>query len=142
MFDASSGNVRLPISLKYDATGIKVNQQASSVGLGWGLVFGGSITHIVNGQDDFSSYPTRTEKEFRDSIYSIAKGYHTAYVPQDYFIDWDLGLGLLDIGQANRVSKKLWWRSTLMEDLAHGMHIPDVFMLIFSDFNFQIVSVK
>lgn len=127
LFDVSSGSIRLPISLKYDATGIKVNQEASSVGLGWGLVFGGSIIHVVNGQDDFSSYSATTDKQFRDSIYSITKGYHAAYVPQDYFIDWDLGLGLLDAGQANRVSERLYWRSLLMEDLAHGMHTPDVF---------------
>ena len=127
LLEVSSGKLRLPVSLKYEASGIRVSQQASSVGLGWGLVFGGSITHIVNGQDDFCSFPQKTDKEFLDSIYSIATGYHTAYVPQDYLVDWDLGHGLLDISQAYQVSSRLYWRSLLMEDLAHGMHIPDVF---------------
>lgn len=127
LLEVSSGKLRLPVSLKYEASGIRVSQQASSVGLGWGLVFGGSITHIVNGQDDFCSFPQKTDKEFLDSIYSIATGYHTAYVPQDYLVDWDLGLGLLNISQAYQVSSRLYWRSLLMEDLVHGMHIPDVF---------------
>lgn len=127
---ATSGDISLPINLKYDATGIKVSQLASSVGLGWSMVFGGNISHIVNGQDDFTSYPYVTDKEFSDSIYTIATGYHTAYVPQDYFVDWDLGLGIWNLEQLLGTSQ-LYWRSLLMEDLIHGMHVPDVFQANF-----------
>lgn len=129
--EARSGDVVLPLSLKYDATGVKVSQQASPVGLSWGLNFGGSITHIVGGQDDYNTRPTLTDKQFLDSIYSIASGYHTAYVPQDYHIDWSLGLNLSSTSQLYQNSAKLYWRSLLMEDLAHGMHVPDVFQANF-----------
>lgn len=45
----------LPINLAYDATGIKVNDLASWVGLGWNLNAGGRITRVVNGlADDFN----------------------------------------------------------------------------------------
>lgn len=125
--EAHSGEVELPVALKYEASGIKVGQQASSVGLAWRLDVGGSIMHIVNGQDDFNTRATLTDKQFLDSIYSIVKGYHTAYVPQDYFVAWDLGLGLLQGDKLYNASPILYWRSLLMEDLAHGMHVPDVF---------------
>ncbi|MCI5051043.1 MAG: hypothetical protein MRY57_01940 [Candidatus Pacebacteria bacterium] len=44
--------MELPISLSYAATGIKVEQLASQVGLGWNLNIGGRITRVVNGYPD------------------------------------------------------------------------------------------
>jgi YD repeat-containing protein len=44
----------LPISLTYDASGVKVDQLATQVGLGWNLKVGGRISRITNGfPDDF-----------------------------------------------------------------------------------------
>ena len=42
----------MPIKLKYHSGGIKVKQEASWVGLGWDLDFGGSITRTLNGFAD------------------------------------------------------------------------------------------
>lgn len=42
-----------PISIVYSASGIKVDEIASNVGLGWGLSAGGNITRVVKGRDDF-----------------------------------------------------------------------------------------
>ena len=39
----------LPISLTYDASGIKVSQMATTVGLGWNLNVGGRISRNTNG---------------------------------------------------------------------------------------------
>jgi hypothetical protein len=44
--------IRLPISMSYTANGIKVDQIASNVGLGWNLNAGGRITRIVSGNAD------------------------------------------------------------------------------------------
>ena len=48
--------LNLPISLSYDATGIKVEQLATQVGLGWNLNVGGRITRSINGlPDDYNT---------------------------------------------------------------------------------------
>ena len=42
----------LPISIRYHGSGIKVEDQASVVGLGWALEAEGAIIQIVNGRED------------------------------------------------------------------------------------------
>src|ERR1700755_2329549 len=49
-----AANVKIPIVLRYHGSGIMVNQQASSVGLGWMLEAEGSIIKTINGIDDVS----------------------------------------------------------------------------------------
>lgn len=44
--------VKVPISLSYDATGVKVGQLATSVGLGWSLVAGGQFSRTVRAKAD------------------------------------------------------------------------------------------
>lgn len=48
-------NKTIPIKLSYHASGIKVSQEASAVGLGWTLNAGGSIIREMHGLDDFST---------------------------------------------------------------------------------------
>ncbi|MDQ1087565.1 hypothetical protein [Siphonobacter sp. SORGH_AS_1065] len=50
-------NIELPITLTYDAGGVKVEQEASNVGLSWSLVVGGVITRSVRDiPDDYNRY--------------------------------------------------------------------------------------
>lgn len=53
LFTIETGLHSFPISLSYHASGIKVSQEASWVGLGWNLNVGGSISRSVRGRDDF-----------------------------------------------------------------------------------------
>ena len=41
------GNYSLPISLRYHASGIKVGQEASRIGLGWSIHAGGAISRCA-----------------------------------------------------------------------------------------------
>lgn len=54
LLNLKSGSYVMPVDLAYDASGIKVDQQATYVGLGWNLVLGGTISQIVCGKNDFS----------------------------------------------------------------------------------------
>jgi hypothetical protein len=52
IFTVSEGNLSLPISLSYHSSGVRVDELASSVGLGWALNAGGVITRSVVGKKD------------------------------------------------------------------------------------------
>src|ERR1700733_10738313 len=54
IFDIKTGNLENPVSLSYNASGIKIEEIASNVGIGWTLNFGGSITRQVRGFPDES----------------------------------------------------------------------------------------
>ena len=53
LYEIDLDGKKIPISISYHASGIRVAQEASSIGLGWSLNFGGCITKTVNGEDDF-----------------------------------------------------------------------------------------
>lgn len=44
--------IEIPINLSYDASGVKVTQLATWVGLGWNLSAGGAVTRQINGMPD------------------------------------------------------------------------------------------
>lgn len=52
IYNIKSGKINIPISLSYNMSGIKVDEIASSVGLGWNLNASGSIYHLVNDMYD------------------------------------------------------------------------------------------
>lgn len=73
LYNIKSGKIDLPITLSYHASGIKVAQEASLVGLGWALNAGGVITRQVRGLDDFlpdgylnTTLPPATENNLPD----------------------------------------------------------------------------
>ena len=52
LYTVTEGSLQLPISLSYHAAGIRVDEVASNVGLGWSLNAGGMISRTVNGGPD------------------------------------------------------------------------------------------
>lgn len=52
LYTLKDGSIKLPIALRYNTSGIKVNEEASWVGLGWNLNVGGIISQNVMGYCD------------------------------------------------------------------------------------------
>lgn len=52
LYEINTGKLKLPISLSYHASGIKVRQKATWVGLGWSINAGGTISRGVRGKRD------------------------------------------------------------------------------------------
>jgi len=57
IYDYSVDGLNLGVALGYSAKGIRVDERAESVGLGWNLLAGGSITREVNGLEDEVTMP-------------------------------------------------------------------------------------
>tara|TARA_R110002124_G_scaffold17532_3_gene73515 strand:+ start:392459 stop:395656 length:3198 start_codon:yes stop_codon:yes gene_type:complete len=78
IYTIQGNEVSLPISLSYDASGIKVEQIATNVGLGWNLNYGGVVTRNVHGLvDDYitdGGHPARKidHQNTRDYIDNLA----------------------------------------------------------------------
>jgi len=56
LYTIKSGDLSLPVSLSYHSGGNKMEEMASSVGLGWTLNAGGAITRTIRGKPDESAY--------------------------------------------------------------------------------------
>ena len=52
LYSLKEKDMIIPITLTYDATGIKVDQESSWVGLGWNLSVGGCINYVCQGDND------------------------------------------------------------------------------------------
>ncbi|MDO6433268.1 hypothetical protein Q4E93_21840 [Flavitalea sp. BT771] len=56
LYEMNIKGVKVPITLDYHAGGIRVDQEATIVGLGWSLNFGGEISRAVRGAPDDKAY--------------------------------------------------------------------------------------
>jgi len=81
LYEVHAGSLTLPLTLSYHASGIRVGDQASWVGLGWALNGGGVITRQVRGMPDERSR-------------GFAANYHT--VPKSDTVVLAQDEGLLD----------------------------------------------
>lgn len=53
----SARGIKIPITLRYHARGVKVSDVAPSTGTGWSLSYGGSISRQIRGKADDTAFP-------------------------------------------------------------------------------------
>lgn len=79
--------LKIPVSLSYHARGIKVEEIASRVGIGWALNAGGNITRQIRGKNDFhfgengyfygnfyDNFTASSNSSVRQRLYSASAG--------------------------------------------------------------------
>ncbi|MES2734503.1 MAG: hypothetical protein V4714_22335 [Bacteroidota bacterium] len=87
LYEIKTKELSLPLSLSYDATGIKVSQEAGNVGLAWNLNAGGIINKSIRGMEDnsLSTFWTYTYP-------AMQKGFN----PGSNFDDYDLAMKIIN----------------------------------------------
>ncbi|HCC93036.1 MAG TPA: hypothetical protein DEQ26_01685 [Flavobacteriaceae bacterium] len=83
IYTIKEGNIEYPITLSYDAGGVKVAQQASSVGLGWNIT-NTFISRNVVGGNDFNDYGHRNVTNANVLLNEI-RAYESGYAKVGYF---------------------------------------------------------
>lgn len=125
--------VEIPVKLTYHASGIKVNEVASWVGLGWSLRAGGTITRTVRGRPDevgggywVNGYRFYEEGHWPFPEWSVGGGDTTGV--------WNAGKGLMAVPQ-NFSNQSSEFRHTLFHDLIKGSvdTAPDLYSYTFAD---------
>ena len=126
LYDVRSGDIDLPISLSYHAGGIRVNEEASWVGLGWALNAGGVISHDVKGIDDDCG-----SQRFFNKYFPTNMG--NTYYEDNMDAEVIGGTNLLDIN-GNLVNQ-----TTLFGDLGQGNSVadgePDLYLYNFGNYS-------
>jgi len=59
VYEISNGGIKLPIALTYSTNGVRVNEIASRVGLGWNLIAGGVVSRTIHDEDDLDPFVTQ-----------------------------------------------------------------------------------
>lgn len=95
LYDLKVKDFTLPVNLSYHAGGIKVEETASNIGLGWVLNAGGVITRVVRDvPDDYIApncpkeyYGSGPEPDCRDGILKHGKNVHDIDLQAGYLQD-------------------------------------------------------
>lgn len=125
LYTVKEGSLELPISIYYDASGIKVSQASTFIGLGWNMTCGGSINHTIIGTDDFNTINTFTYeyKRCKEFLNQYLPGYITNSQPIYYKIN-GVGRGVYGTTEFND-------QRNLMYKMARGFYNPDIFQANF-----------
>lgn len=88
LYTVKTNGLQVPLSLSYNASGIRVEEGATWTGLGWNLSTGGSLTRSVRGlPDDAGSYGYMNAASNRTVKYHESLAYNST---ERYYIETEL----------------------------------------------------
>lgn len=97
LYEIKMGNVTVPIQLGYHARGIRVEEIASHVGIGWSLNYGGMISRqIRSAQDD--AYGAPGSPNFYSTVFddpAVAASVYASYITG--VVDFDPDVYMFDL---------------------------------------------
>ncbi len=116
LYTVTLDDIQIPIVLRYHGSGIKVEDQAGLVGLGWSLEPGGAIIQAVNGRSDLEGnfYNALGTLELSNFRIAMIQGFHSQRQSDLY---WSGAVGSYE-------SKDTW---NIFDRLKAGQGQPDVF---------------
>jgi hypothetical protein len=129
IYNVSDGDLKVPIDLSYCASGNKVEEAASLVGLGFSLNAGGAIMRSVRNLPDdyptkgFLDYSTTYSENYLNNdpnrftqLEEIAKGCGDAE-PDAYFFNFNgyTGSFTFDWSAQVRISSKISWKTQVLK---------------------------
>ncbi len=93
LYELKSGDITIPLSMSYDATGVKVAAHPGIIGQNWSLQAGGMITRIVKGKPDekYDIIASDSKLEYKEVGYFYAR---EKFLQDNYFFDEDNFSGL------------------------------------------------
>ncbi len=123
------GELSLPITLSYHAGGIRVNQEASWVGLGWNLIAGGGISYApVGGNDMIVSQP------LHDNLLTLLNYVCPGLIPgvrnEDGYVLWNC-VPTYDDAKV---------KSSTVLRILEGAGEPDVYSANFMNYSFKFIK--
>src|ERR1700744_3071964 len=80
LYSIKEAGVEIPITLSYHSSGVKVEDDATNVGLGWSLEPAGAVIQIVNGKPDPDPAGL---VDLPDYTYTMSQGQQSFYYERD-----------------------------------------------------------
>ena len=130
IYTIKEGGVQIPVMLSYHSSGVKVEDQATWVGLGWNLEPEGTIIQIVQGKEDTLDVTTSS------SGYSYLKGRAVAgsYTASNEVGNktWSCEVGAMGGAHCGLTTDSVGDEIGIINDLLAGGNQPDIYQYSFA----------
>lgn len=126
LYTLSERGITIPVSLDYEASGIRVDQESTTVGLGWNLTAGGCISLTPSGQTDTNEGT------------GLWKDYQTAYNPdkapsEASVLDKYAEYGCFAFENGYIPEDGTDYYTSVLTDLRRGLGERDIFSVVLPD---------
>ncbi|MDB5014378.1 MAG: hypothetical protein JWQ25_2580, partial [Daejeonella sp.] len=122
LYTIKEAGLEIPVTLSYHGSGIRVEDQASNVGLGWSFEPGGAIIQIINGKEDFADNMAAIEPT--GYSYLLNQGPTSVYFERNAinYSDWVCSSYMGD-------------SPAMFDGMAEGKGQPDVYQYSFAGYS-------